>query len=100
MSQRDTRLTIWTVAWRMAKDNPIHGVGIGNFEEESINYVLEPGTTYRTDRVIDNPGVAHNSYLGPLAEIGIVGVSMLIAILGFSVACAVRAAQRFARNDD
>jgi O-antigen ligase len=100
LDQRDTRLTIWTVAWRMAKDNPIHGVGIGNFPVESINYVLEPGTTFRTDRVIDNPPVAHNSYLGPLAELGIVGVSMFIAILGFSFGCAVRAARRFARNDD
>ena len=55
-------------------DHPIAGVGIGNFEARVDRLHLEPGTTYRTDRVIDNPGVTHNSYLGPFAEIGIVGV--------------------------
>ena len=43
---------------------------------------LEPGTTYRTDRVIDNPAVTHNSYLGPLAEIGIVGFGCCMSIFG------------------
>jgi len=84
----------------MVEDNPIRGVGAGNFEDQSVNYVLEPGATYRTDRVIDRPGVSHNSYLGPLAELGIVGALLFVSIIGFSVLCAWRAANRFARAED
>jgi putative inorganic carbon (HCO3(-)) transporter len=98
--QQDGRTTIWMVGWRMVEDNPIRGVGAGNFEDKSVNYVLEPGTTYRTDRVIDRPGVSHNSYLGPLAELGIVGALLFVSIIGFSVLCAWRAANRFARAED
>lgn len=100
VSRADTRSTIWTVAWRMAMDHPVSGVGVGNFEARSIDYIIEPGTTYRTDRVIDNPGAAHNSYLGPLAEIGIVGLGLLLSILAFSLASVVRAVRRFERNRD
>lgn len=97
---QDGRSTIWAVGWRMVEDNPIRGVGAGNFEDQSVNYVLEPGATYRTDRVIDQPGVSHNSYLGPLAELGIVGATLFISVIGFSVAAAWRAANRFARAGD
>ncbi|MCB0875117.1 MAG: O-antigen ligase family protein [Solirubrobacterales bacterium] len=100
VSRADTRSTIWTVAWRMAEDHPVTGVGIGNFEARSVEYILQPGTTYRTDRVIDNPGVAHNSYLGPFAEIGIIGVIMLLGIIVLSLACTVQAYRRFERNRD
>jgi O-antigen ligase len=100
VSRADTRSTIWTVAWRMAEDYPITGVGAGNFATRSIDYIIEPGTTYRTDRVIDDPGVSHNTYLGPLAEIGIVGLALFLTILVFSLACIVRAVRRFERNRD
>jgi len=100
VSRADTRSTIWTVAWRMAMDYPITGVGAGNFAARSIDYIIEPGTTYRTDRVIDRPGVSHNSYLGPFAELGIVGLALLLAVLGFSIASIVRAVHRFERNRD
>ena len=100
VSRLDTRSTIWTVAWRMAMDHPVAGVGVGNFEPRSIDYIIEPGSTYRTDRVIDNPGVSHNSYLGPFAELGLVGVVLLISIFAFSVGSALRAAVRFKANGD
>lgn len=98
--EQDGRSTIWMVGWRMVKDNPIIGVGAGNFEDQSVRYVLEPGTTFRTDRVIDNPGVSHNSYLGPLAELGIVGAALFVSIIGFSLSAVYRAATRFARTGD
>ena len=100
VSRLDTRSTIWTVAWRMATDSPLTGVGVGNFEARSIDYIIQPGSTYRTDRVIDNPGVSHNSYLGPFAELGLVGVSLFLAILAFSIGCAIRATRRFQANED
>src|SRR6202000_2893977 len=31
----DGRLTIWAIGWRMAKANPVGGVGAGNFRNEA-----------------------------------------------------------------
>lgn len=98
--QEDGRTTIWIVGWRMVKDHPVRGVGVGNFGSESINYVLEPGRANRTDRVINKPGVSHNSYLGPLAELGAIGLSLFLSIIAFSLVSTVRAARRFAEAGD
>jgi putative inorganic carbon (HCO3(-)) transporter len=92
------RSTIWQVGWRMAEDNPVRGVGLGSFETSSIHYVLEPGTLERSDQVIDTPKVAHNIYLQVFAELGLVGLVMLVSILAFPVVCALRAARRFATD--
>lgn len=100
IEQQEGRLTIWTIGWRMAQDNPVAGVGVGNFKEESPEYVLEPGTLYRTDRVIDDPAEAHNTYLHVLAELGVVGAALFLAIVGFSIASALKAARTFAKRDD
>ena len=97
---QDGRSTLWTTGWRMVKDNPVRGVGAGNFRVQSVKYALEPGATYRTDFLIDTPAVSHNSYLGPLAELGIVGALLFVSIIGFSVASAWRAATLFARAGD
>jgi O-antigen ligase len=94
------RSTIWQVGWRMAQDNPVRGVGLGSFETSSIHYVLQPGALERTDQVIDTPKVAHNIYLQVLAELGVIGLVMLLAILAFPVACAVRAARNFRSQGD
>lgn len=98
--REEGRFTIWTVGWRMVEDNPIRGVGVGNFEVQSPRYVLEPGTVYRSDRVIDEPGYAHNTYLGVLAELGAVGAGLFITVVGFSVGAALSAARRFAATGD
>ncbi|MGH2952423.1 MAG: O-antigen ligase family protein [Solirubrobacterales bacterium] len=98
--REEGRLTIWTVGWRMFEDNAVAGVGAGNFGDRSIEYVLEPGTVFRTDRVIDNPDVAHNTYLGIGAELGLVGAALYLTIVGVSTACALQAAHRFAAHGD
>ena len=94
------RSTIWQVGWRMGEDNPIRGVGLGSFETSSIHYVLVPGTLERSDQVIDTPKVAHNIYLQLFAELGVVGLIMLLMILAFPIVCALRAARNFARDGD
>lgn len=100
VEREEGRFTIWAVGWRMFEDNPIEGVGTGNFPQESIHYVLEPGSVFRTDRVIDQPPVAHNTYLGTLAELGIVGALLYLGILTFSIWCALVAARTFANRRD
>ncbi len=85
------RTDIWTVGWRMVEDQPLRGVGAGNFPIASIHYLLEPGTLLRDDFIVDNPKVAHNTYLNVLAELGVVGLALFLAVIAFSLWCAARA---------
>jgi O-antigen ligase len=94
------RADIWKVGWRMVEDEPIHGIGSGNFPVSSIHYLLQPGVLERDEFIIDTPKVAHNTYLQILAELGIVGLALFLTILGFAVSCALKAAHWFGRHGD
>jgi O-antigen ligase len=85
------RTDLWTVGWRMVEDKPLGGVGAGNFPVASIHYLLEPGALLRDDFIVDTPLVAHNTYLDVLAQLGVVGLALFLAVLGFSLVCAARA---------
>jgi O-antigen ligase len=94
------RTDIWKVGWRMVEDEPIHGIGSGNFPISSIHYLLEPGVLERDEFIIDTPKVAHNTYLQILAELGIVGLALFLTIIGFAISCAVKAARWFGNHGD
>jgi O-antigen ligase len=94
------RSDIWTVGWRMVEANPLKGVGVGQFESSSVHYLIEPGTIRRSDLIVDQPKVAHNIYLHVLAEMGVVGLTAFLLILGFALRCALLAAREFARRGD
>jgi O-antigen ligase len=100
IQQQEGRFTLWAVGWRVVEDHPVIGVGAGNFTEVSTRYVLEPGTVFRTDRVIDSPGGVHNSYLQLLSETGVIGLALYLAILLSSLAAGLRAARTFERIGD
>ena len=94
------RTDIWRIGGRMVSAHPIRGVGSGNFRLVSGRYLLRKPGAVRHDFFIREPKVAHNMYLHVLAELGVVGLSMFLAILAFAVACAFRAARRFANAGD
>lgn len=94
------RTDIWTVGWRMVKDHPLVGVGADNFPVASVHYLLEPGALMRTDFIVDNPKVAHNTYLNVLAELGIVGFFLLLVIIALPLRCAAQAIGFAARAGD
>ena len=77
------REDIWRVAWRMAEDKPVNGVGAGNFENASIHYLLVPGTLRRSDFIVDTQKNAHSAL-----------VSLIIAL----IACALKAIRQFERD--
>jgi O-antigen ligase len=94
------RVDIWTVGWRMVEAEPIKGVGAGNFPIESIHYLLEPGALQRDDFIVDEPKVAHNTYLGVLAELGVIGLALFLSVIAFSLWCAAKAARVAERCGD
>ncbi len=94
------RTDIWTIGWRMVEDEPLRGVGSGNFPVSSANYLLEPGAIERDEFILDTPKVAHNVYLEIWAEMGIVGLALFLALVAGSLICAMRAAGIFRRAGD
>jgi O-antigen ligase len=94
------RTDIWTVAWRTVEAHPVIGVGADNFSVSSPRYVLRPGTLKRSDLVQEKHEVTHNMYLQILSELGIVGLSMFVALVLACLYAAVRAARNFARLGD
>ena len=95
------RTDIWKIASRMIDDKPIVGVGSGNFQVASIHYLLvEPGAIESDNYIVDQPAVAHNTYLQVQAELGVVGLVLFLGVFGGSVAACVRAARTFARKND
>ena len=94
------RTDLWTVALRMADDDPVRGVGVGNFQTASVHYLLRPGAILRDEFIVDKPQVAHNVYLQVLAELGVPGLVLFLGVVGSGLLAAWRAAGLFARRDD
>ena len=94
------RSDIWTIAWRMVQAEPVHGIGVGQFQTSAVHYLIAPGTIRRSDLIIDQPKVAHNIYLHVLAELGVVGLAAFLFILGFALRCALQAARTFRSRGD
>jgi O-antigen ligase len=94
------RTDLWTVGWRMVQAHPVRGIGVGNFQAESIHYLIAPGALHRTDLILNKQHVAHNTYLQVLSELGIVALVPFLIILGFSLWSMLAAARRFGKNAD
>lgn len=94
------RTDLWAIGWRMVEDRPVLGVGTGNYQQASIHYLLRPGLLTRSDLIANVNRVAHNTYLTVLAELGLVGAVMFLALIAIVLACGVKAAHLFARKRD
>jgi O-antigen ligase len=95
------RTDLWEVGWRMVEAQPVRGTGGGNFQSTSSEFLLQPGAIERPEFFISSaPKVAHNSYLEIWAELGIVGLVLFLAILGFGVYAAAKATFAFSRLGD
>jgi O-Antigen ligase len=66
----------WRVAWRDARDHPLLGSGAGSYEEAWL----------RTRTVSAHARDAHNLYLETLAELGPLGLVLLVGALGVPLA--------------
>ena len=60
-----TRLVLWDIAWELFTENPVFGVGMGDYESEANRLVGDRTVTTTTD--------THDVYLQVLATRGLVG---------------------------
>ena len=95
------RSDLWAVGADMARDHPLFGVGLSNFQDRARDYVTRPRELQFVELIAENPHVAHNTYLQLVAETGIVGLLLFLAVVGACMQTALRAAARFdARGND
>jgi len=94
------RFDLYTIGWRMIAARPVQGVGVGNFQAASVDYLLRPGVIERSEFIVDTPKSTHNIYLQVAAELGVVGIALFAFLLGFAIRCALEAARRFGRAGD
>lgn len=81
------RLSTWRMGVRMALDNPLTGVGVGNFKASAPDYRLP-------DEEVDREYIAHNTYLQIWAEMGVPGLVAFLGILWGTLRTARRVRRR------
>jgi probable O-glycosylation ligase (exosortase A-associated) len=78
-SSAASRIIAWQTALNMIQDNPIFGVGLGNFFYNYVQYCpIEIKTLYGANLV---PHVAHNSYLQVWAECGTFAFIIFVGVI-------------------
>ncbi len=68
------RMAHWQAGWRMFRDYPLFGIGVGNFNLAYPDYFVAPWAT--------SQGHAHNYYVHTLAENGIFGLLSYLMLIG------------------
>ncbi len=98
------RVDLWTIAWRMSKANPVTGVGLYGFKDESANYFRQPGRLPSGQEaaplILEQPHEAHNTYLQALAETGFIGLGLLLGVIFGALRASLAAASRFELGGD
>jgi O-antigen ligase len=89
------RIELWRAGWETAKDAPLTGVGLNNFMAHSPRYVRELDSLRFSHFLTQRPTYVHNQPLQMLADTGIVGFGLFLAVILGSLAAAHRAAARF-----
>ncbi|MCI2426051.1 tetratricopeptide repeat protein [Candidatus Acetothermia bacterium] len=75
----------WWVGWEMFRDNPIIGVGLGNYKLNFLPYKAEFLATERGEEFdfpIPRAAQAHNEIVQITAELGVVGLLAALAAIG------------------
>lgn len=81
-SDSSGRTDLWKVAVRQFQDEPVHGVGLGNYPALSRHYLQ--GDVDNLELFLRDPRVVHSTPLELLAELGAVGTFLYAA---FVAAC-------------
>ncbi len=95
------RIMIWEITSEMIADNPIIGVGQGNYSVEYLNYQSEyfsNSDNQQWQHKAANIKQAHNEFLQSAAEGGIVGGILFSFIWFFPILFAYKSTKRFQRS--
>ena len=92
------RLNRWSCAFRMWQDKPVFGFGPGTYMFKYAPYQLSYMRTIISTNEA-NGGTAHNEYLGPLAEEGVLGSLLVIAMAMSVITLAFRLAYNLKDKD-
>jgi O-antigen ligase len=79
-STRDERLWSWSIGWVMYKENPVWGVGAGNYPWTNHLYA-EKSPIYSPKRRILGGREAHSLYFTLLPEFGTVGSAVYFTLI-------------------
>ena len=78
------RYDFWTVAWDQFEREPLHGVGMDNFQQD---YLVDGKSR-------EKPRFPHSFELGLLSGTGIVGALLLLGAIAAALVAALRACRR------
>jgi hypothetical protein len=99
-SESSGRSELWSVAWQMWQDHPLAGVGLQGFLDSAGGYARALGELEYAEFITEEPKVVHNSFLELLAETGIVGLALFVAVVTLSLRSAWQAVRRFEAMED
>jgi exopolysaccharide production protein ExoQ len=83
------RTLIWTDVLSISKKNPVFGVGIGALWVGPIGYQMYPMPNWSSKTPGWRPTEGHNGYVDTYAELGIIGLSMMLVTIGIGFAGAL-----------
>jgi len=95
-----SRTDLWKIALRMAHDHFILGAGLGNFRLLEFDYLPQTINLLNVQEELHVGLVAHNTYLEILAELGVVGLGLFVALLVAVAAVGLRSLSMLVRNGD
>jgi O-antigen ligase len=93
------RVDIWEVGWIVIRHHPLAGVGLGSFPLVYYEYLAQAADVSWRHALAVAHSLArapHNTYLGTLAELGVVGFVLLLTALAQHLVAAVRTQRRLA----
>jgi O-antigen ligase len=87
----DARLLIWDVGFALWRDHFLFGLGVGGFPDAFFANQFRSGLPIPA---IDQPIVAHNTFLSVAAETGLVGLLLFLGMLAATSVALTRAARQ------
>jgi O-antigen ligase len=84
------RTDLWSIAAGIAADHPVFGIGGGNFTLVAPEYASHAINLTSVHVIVDRPQVTHNTYLGLLAELGVIGLVAFVVLVASALLLAWR----------
>lgn len=99
-SRGSGRVDVWRAAWRSFKENPLLGIGAGNFRSSTFDRLLQtPGVT-STEGYRSKGKYVHSMYLGNLTELGVVGFGLFMVMLSLTFSSLIASVRRARSRGD